>query len=225
MSAGNPVQIFIGVDPRQPVAYHALCDSIMWRTSRPVRFVPLLLKTLPIKRRGLTDFTYSRFLVPWLSDYEGYSLFMDADILVMEDIAELIDSADHTVDVQVLQDQPRFEWSSVMLFNNAKCRVLTPEFIDSPKNSLFDFSWADCVGSLAPEWNRCVGYSQDNSPAKLYHFTAGIPVWDETKGNHPEDALWIKQFRHMNSTASWTDLMGKSVHADSTLKRQRLRSM
>lgn len=219
----DPVRIFVGVDPRQPVAFTTLADSIYWRSSRAVAITPLVLKQLPITRRGLTDFTFSRFLVPWLCDYKGPAIFMDADVLVTGDIAELIDCADAAYDVQVMQEQPRFEWPSVMIFNCARCRGLTPEFIDNPKNMLYDFAWAQDVGSFPAEWNRCVGYEQHEGSAKLYHFTQGVPCWPETKGNHVEDDLWLRQHRHANGSVGWKELMSTSVHAQNTLERYHVR--
>jgi hypothetical protein len=224
--ARDPVRIFVGVDPRQPVAFTTLADSIYWRASRPVAITPLVLKQLPIKRRGLTDFTFSRFLVPWLCDFKGSAIFMDADILVMGDITELEAQANSAFyDVQLMKEQPMFEWPSVILFNNARCRKLTPEFIDNPANKLYDLAWAKDIGSFSQEWNRCVGYEQHEGPAKLYHFTQGIPCWPETKGNHPfHDQLWLRQHIHANGSVPWKDLMAGSVHADSTLKAYRART-
>ena len=59
-------KVFIGYDPRQPVAYNVLQHSIVIRTEYPVSITPLVLETLPITRKGLTPFTWSRFLVPFL---------------------------------------------------------------------------------------------------------------------------------------------------------------
>lgn len=223
--ARDPVRVFIGVDRRQPVGLSVLQHSIVWRSSRPVAVQPLILEQLPIKRRGLTTFTFSRFLVPWLCDFKGRAIFMDADILVRGDIAELLaqtDSLNH--DVCVMQDQPRFEWPSVMVFNNFRCGKLTPEYIEDPSNKLFDLAWARSVGTMPKEWNSCVGYG-DGSEAKLYHYTQGLPVWPETRGNFPEDDLWLDEHRRANSTVAWGELMGSSVHAPLTLKRYRARTI
>jgi hypothetical protein len=71
--------IFIGVDVRQPVAFTALQSSIIARASEPVAITPLLIDALPVKRRGLTDFTFTRYLPPYLMGYEGISLFLEND--------------------------------------------------------------------------------------------------------------------------------------------------
>ena len=73
-----------------------------------------MIQQLPLKRMGLTPFTYSRFLVPQLCNYEGWALFLDLDMLVQGDIAELFDLADESQAVMVVKSNARFEWASVM---------------------------------------------------------------------------------------------------------------
>jgi hypothetical protein len=224
MKPSTPIRVFIGVDERQPVGLTVLAHSIAWRSSHPVAIQPLILSQLPIKRRGLTSFTFSRFLVPWLCGYEGKAIFMDADILVNGDIKDLALCGHGDSEVLVMQDQPRFEWPSVMVFNNPRCRILTPEYIDDTRNNLFDFGWAKSVGTFPAEWNRCVGY-KDGDEAKLYHYTQGLPVWPETRGNFPEDRLWLDEYRRANATVAWKELMGSSVHAPLTMKLYRARTL
>lgn len=162
----------------------------------------------------MTDFTYSRFLVPWLCGYQGRALFLDADMVVTADIRELFELGDAS-DVQVMKRQQRFEWASAMLFNCARCRILTPEYVEDSSRALLDLKWAQSIGEFPERWNRCVGYSTERAPAKLYHFTKGIPCWPETQKN-PEDAVWFKAFEDANFTVSWSELMGNSIHARHT---------
>lgn len=205
------LRIFIGTDPRQPIAYSALSYSIARHASVPVSITPLVLSQLPITRRGLTEFTYSRFLVPYLCDYRGPAVFMDADIIVKGDIAGLFACGDAAAwDVQVMQEQERFEWASVMLFNCARCLVLTPEYVQNPANALFDFKWSKATGPLPKRWNQIVGYGPTEDAA-LYHYTRGIPIWPETRGN-PEDAHWLRAAKLAGSTCTYQELMGRSIH-------------
>src|SRR5512135_816786 len=118
LSLMDAIKVFIGFEPRQPLAYNVLQSSLHRNSASRVIVEPLMLHKLPISRRGLTEFTFSRFLVPWLCGYEGVAIFMDADIVVRGDIAELAAQADPQCAVQVMQEQQRFEWASVMLFNN-----------------------------------------------------------------------------------------------------------
>jgi hypothetical protein len=205
------LRVFIGRDPRQPIAYNVLADSIIRHASVPVSITALSLKALPIKRRGLTEFTFSRFLVPYLCGFEGIALFLDADMVVTSDIAELFAQANGADSVQVNRNQARFEWPSAMLFNCQQCRTLTPEYIDNQSNQLFDFGWAKSIGEFSSDWNKCVGYAPSGIDAKLYHFTKGIPVWRETRGN-TEDTVFHEAYKHMLHTVSHAELMSNSVH-------------
>ena len=180
----------------------------MRHAKRPVSITPLILSQLPIKRRGLTEFTYSRFLVPWLCGYQGQALFLDADMVVKGDIGELFFPFE--ADVAMMIEQAEFEWASLMMFNCERCTLLTPEFIDTRTNVLFDRHWARSIASLPSEWNHCVGYTQP-ADAKLYHYTQGIPIWTETRD--VEDKPFLEEAKAMLSTVSWSELMGNSVHA------------
>jgi hypothetical protein len=206
------LQVFIGIDPRQPLAYTVLQNSIIRRASKPVRIVPLLLSQLPITRRGLTEFTFSRFYVPGISRYRGVSIFMDADMLVLCDIYDLLEHHTCLNTVTVAQHQQHFEWPSLMIFTNAACKKLTPEFINSKDNKMFDFKWAKSIGNLPPEYNYCVGYDPPIEDAKIVHFTQGIPCFPETE-NSPYRKEWYEELEVATSTVSWKELMGNSVHA------------
>lgn len=211
------LRIFIGIDERQPIAYHVLVSSIQRRASKPVAITPLILDQLPMKRRGLTSFTYSRYLVPYLCNYEGQALFIDSDMLLLGDIAELFDSGTGaSVDVVPFAGNFAFERPSVMLFNCSECRDLTPELIETGTPQ--DFSWAKSVGKLSALWNHLVGYAPYNPDAKLIHYTQGVPGYKECRRcDYAQE--WYDEKEVMLSHCSWLEIMGNSVHAKPVLDR------
>lgn len=214
------LKVFIGYDPRQAVAFNVLAHSVMSRASQPVQIIRLQLNQLPIKRRGLTEFTYSRFLVPYLCGFEpGFSVFLDADMLCLGDINQLPPALlePRGDAVYVVKNERRFEWPSMMVFNNHMCEALTPESVENPANNLYDLAWAQSIGERPAEWNHLVGYDQPNPNAKLIHFTMGIPCWPETKGCEFSEH-WHKELKSANSTVSFESLMGKSVHVQHLAK-------
>lgn len=214
-----PLRVFIGYDSRQPLAYNVLAHSIVSRSSVPVAITPLILSQLPIRRRGLTEFTFSRYLVPWLCRYEGRALFLDADMVMVGDVAELFAQATGAA-VSVVMSQHPFEWPSLMLFECADCRTLTPEWIEDTTNDPAALRWAEAVGALPERWNHLVGMDELDAPdmPALHHFSQGLPCWPETQG-HPEDDAWKAALREMTRTCSWSDLMGSSVHRLPVLRR------
>lgn len=208
------VRIFIGFDSRQPVAYHVLSSSIMRRSSVPVAITPLVLDTLPITRRGLTDFTFARYLVPWLCNYEGTAVFMDSDMLVLGDVAEFEEVPEQSVRVVKFDEPHRYERPSVMHFNNALCDGLTPEYIQSGEPQAL--GWGS-VGGLDPDWNFLVGYEDKREGVKLAHYTQGVPGYKECRGCDFADE-WFCEREAMSASVSWLEIMGSSVHAPHVLK-------
>ena len=207
------LRVFIGYDPRQALSYNTLQFSIVRRAKKPVSITPLVIEQLPISRVGLTPFTFTRFLVPWLCDYKGWALFMDADMLVLDDISKLFELADDKYSVMVSKNKKRFEWASMMLFNCKKCKSLTPDYVGEA-DGLHTISWAneEEVGDLPRDWNHLVGYDSLNPAPKNVHFTQGMPCYQETRtSEHAEK--WNEEFRKLQFISPWVELMGKSVHA------------
>ena len=199
------ISVFVGFDPREAVAYHTFCQSVLENASQPVSFVPLVLQALPRYTEthgdGSNTFIYSRFLTPSLCDFDGWALFADGDMICRADIAELWSLRDPGKAVQVVQhdyqtkaatkylgnknqNYPRKNWSSVMLWNCAhpKNRALTPEFVMAQNGAfLHRFSWLDDadIGALPIEWNWLTTEYEDNPQAKLLHYTLGTPCFKD----------------------------------------------
>lgn len=199
------LSVYIGYDPRESVAFYTLAHSIARRSSIPVAVSPLMqahLKHLYRRARGpteSTEFSMTRFLVPALSGYRGWSLFMDCDMLCRVDIAALAAEIDRQPDKAVLvckheytprterkfldQVQTRYtrkNWSSLMMFNNERCRALTADYVNSASGlELHRFAWIDdaAIGELALEWNWLVGEYPYNPAARVVHFTIGGPYF------------------------------------------------
>ncbi len=226
----SPLRIFIGYDRHEIVAYHTLCQSIISTASQPVSFIPIALDHLkgvferPPHALQSTEFSFSRFLVPYLSGYSGWSLFMDCDILVRSDIAQLFAQADDRYAVRVCKhdyvpvSERKFldkvqtaykmkNWSSVILMNNARCKALTPDFVNTATGlELHQFKWLaseDEIGSLDLDWNWLVGEYPKKEDARVVHFTLGGPYFDEYKTADYADE-WFAESKKLNSVSQRT---------------------
>lgn len=223
------LRIFIGYDPRESVAFHVLAHSLLRRSSVPLSVSPLVrsqLKTVYTRPRGpteSTEFSMTRFLVPALSGYQGWSIFMDCDMLCRADIAGLAAEIERQPDKAVLVCKhdytPRTErkflghvqtkytrknWSSLMLFNNARCRSLTSDYVNTASGlELHRFAWIDdaAIGELALEWNWLVGEYEHNAHARIVHFTIGGPYFPEYRSCDYADE-WFAEFESMRQCAS-----------------------
>jgi hypothetical protein len=215
------INVFIGYDEAEPVAFNVLAHSIQIRTSEPVSITPLMLSQLkgvmtrPRHSLQSTDFSFSRFLVPMLSGFEGWSVFMDCDMIVIDDISRLWALRDDSFAVQVVkhshvpkeqtkfleQTQSKYEkknWSSVMVFNNARCRALTAEYVNTASGlELHQFHWLETealIGDIPPRWNHLVDYDPAVAAAdlSLLHYTTGGPYFDDYKDCGYAD-LWFAE--------------------------------
>lgn len=217
------VPVFIGFDPRQPIAYHVAAHSILSRASKPVSITPLKLSSLPIQRRGLTEFTFSRFLVPYLCGYQGYAIFVDSDVLCLGDIVDLLALAyldkvqSGDASVWVVKNARKFEWPSVMVFDCSRAQALTVDYVE--RGEPFSFAWAERVGELPAEWNHLVGYDRVEKQPRLIHYTCGVPIWPET-----ENCDFAREWRHernvMLNSVTFAELMGPSVHVEHMKRAQ-----
>jgi len=215
LAPGGRIPLVVGFDQREAVAYHTFCQSVLEKASLPVQFTPLAENTLAGYKETHTDgsnrFIYSRFLTPYLSDYAGWAIFADGDMVCQADIAELWALRDPTKAVQVVkhdyrtkanvkylgnrnENYPRKNWSSVILWNCAHeaHRVLTPAFVQRmPGSYLHRFSWLDdtLIGELPREWNWLAIEYPDNPQARLVHFTLGTPCFAEYR-DREMSPLW-----------------------------------
>jgi hypothetical protein len=210
------IRVFIGYDDNETVAYHVLTHSILRHATQPVAITPLAkshMQSFYSRERSAlesTDFSFTRFLVPYLSNYSGWSLFMDCDMLMTGDIAELWSLRDDTCTVMCVKhdyearDEVKFlgavqtkyekkNWSSVMMFNNERCTALTPEVV-ATETGLFlhQFKWLgndSLIGDLPTTWNYLVGEMTMPGVPKLIHYTLGGPYFESYR--HCEHAdLW-----------------------------------
>ena len=201
----KPIPIFVGYDPREAVAYHVCANSIIRHASCPVAIIPLALNLFKDYTETHTDgsnqFIYSRFLVPHLMDYTGHAIFIDGDMIVRSDIAELWQWRHKRYDVQVVkhnyetcmtekylgsknENYPRKNWSSVIIWNceSTANKRLTPEFVQrSTGAELHRFTWIrdEQIGDLPAEWNWLPDEYGPNCNADLLHYTLGAPCFHD----------------------------------------------
>lgn len=224
----TPIKIAIGVDSREIVAGVTAQNSILRRATGPVQFVPIALNTLggifnrDIPKLATTEFSFTRFLAPYLCGYEGWVIFMDGDVIVRDDISKLWDMRDDRYAVMCVKHdhrpkeetkflgntQTQYEkknWSSVMMMNTARCKALTPDYVNTASGlDLHRFRWLeseDLIGGLPEEWNHLVGWSGGKlADQKLLHWTQGGPYFTAYK-----DTKWADIWREENAFANSVD--------------------
>lgn len=206
------MKVFVGWDSREDIAYQVCKHSIV---SRNDEVEVTAIKQQELRDQGIynrdtdqlssTEFTFTRFLVPYLTNYTGWAVFCDCDIIFIEDIQQLFSFADEKyavmvakhdyvpeqgtkMDGKVQSQYPRKNWSSVILFNcgHPSNKTLTPELINSQTGQfLHRFQWLqdEEIGELHHEWNWLVNWYHepaDGNP-KAIHYTEGGPWFNNYK--------------------------------------------
>lgn len=200
------INIFIGYDSKEKIAYHVLSESILRNSTKPVSITPIYLPNIKDdflrERNNLssTEFSFSRFIIPHLMNYQGWALFMDCDMLMKADVEELWRLRDDKYAVQVCKHDyvprtetkflghiqtayPKKNWSSFMLMNCKKCTRLTPDYVNKASGlELHQFKWLEneeLIGSLPLEWNWLAGEYAYKENVKNIHYTEGGPYFEQ----------------------------------------------
>ena len=229
----TPLPIFIGYDPKESLAAYVLAHSISRRSSVPVTFTFLrqdvlrkVVYTRDVDEQASTEFSLTRFLVPSMST--GPALFLDCDMLMLADVADLFKLADDK-DVYCVQHDyepvsktkmeglaqhsyPRKNWSSLMLFNSPD--LSADDVNERSPAYLHQMVWADeSIGEIPLEWNWLVGeYGYHENP-KCLHWTLGGPWWPQYQAA-PYADKWYAELDNMMSEN------GGNISFDVTLKHE-----
>ena len=216
------VDIVVGFDQKESVAYHTFAQSVIENSTIPTRFMPLNIGSLTnykeTHKDGSNDFIYSRFLVPYLMNFNGWAIYADGDMVCLEDIKKLWDLRDDKFAVQVVkhdyktkiktkywgnknEDYPRKNWSSLILWNceHSSHKILTPEFIQKQTGAfLHRFSWIkdDEIGEIEKEWNWLAMEYEEKNDINLIHYTICTPCFKEYE-NTSLSSHWKKSFLNM----------------------------
>ena len=218
------LKVFVGWDSRENEAYDVCIHSLKKHASVELEILPIkrheLIKSGHYFREqpeaGSVEFTYTRFLAPYFSNFEGWSLFIDCDFLFTKDVAELFSLADDKyammcvkhdyipkntikMDGQKQVTYPRKNWSSCVLWNcsHRANKILTPYVVSTQSGAYlhrFQFAQDNEIGELPTEWNWLEGeYSKPATPPAVIHYTNGGPWFEECQDVDYGD-LWREAY-------------------------------
>lgn len=230
-------KIHMGYDLREKLAYQVAEFSIMRRTKKSEvsissinRYTCKNILDRPTRMDGnqlwdeisnapmSTEFAIARFAAFFLQK-DGWSLFMDSDMVCLDDIRNLFALANEDYAVMCVKHNhipkddekfhdagmiqttyPRKNWSSVLLINHnheANKRFTKHDLNTRRGLELHGFYWLSDneIGELPIEWNFLVDVNEGNlEEQKMLHYTNGSPAWEENWIPKPSDHLWNKEF-------------------------------
>jgi len=219
--------VFIGYDSREPIASKVCEYSLKHTTEEPLVVKHLKqdelrnkkIYTREIDKLASTEFTFTRFLVPFLMNYKGWALFCDCDFLWLDDVDKLFAQRDDKYAVMCVHHDytpkegvkmdgkqqtlyPRKNWSSMVLWNcgHPSNYQVIPAMVNKETGKFMHrFGWLKDseIGSIGHEWNWLVGWykePQDGKP-KALHYTEGGP--------------WFKNHEKVEYSDQWTAVANK----------------
>ena len=209
----EPMRVFCGLDESQIIAARVLEYSIRKHASRPVRFYPMMNVPTPVPKdpqnRGRTGFSFSRFHIPQLAGYRGRALYVDADMQVFGDIAELweLPFGEATV-MCTRQDTPPEQWKdsswfkpgrqmSVMLLDCSRLKWDIGEIVGGLDDGAYTYEqlmFELCIADpdqisdgIPPSWNHLEHFEPGET--KLLHYTV-VPRQPWKNDSNPLRTLW-----------------------------------
>ena len=216
MSTISQSQIYIGYEEREHKAYE-VCESSIKRRSN-IDIVKLRSQDIPEYNRDWgepqsTDFTFTRFWVPYLSDYKGWSFFVDCDFVFLADPLEILENVDPSKAVYVVKHpgyipNSQIKMDGIISIEHMNCQfyypitlsknsTLTPHYLNNyrPGIDFHQFRWLDDedIGSLPLEWNCMDDYYHLENP-KAIHYTDGGPWFDNYQETMYSD-IWNEEYK------------------------------
>jgi len=230
----SKLKVFVGYDSREDIAWQVCRHSIERLSSSQVEVHPLRqpalrelgLYTRPVDGAASTEFSLTRFLTPYVSAHDGWTLFVDCDFVFTRPLDALLPLLSPDKALYVVQHDyvpvnavkmdgkqqtvyPRKNWSSFMAFNGSHpaVRALTPTVVNAAHPSyLHRFEWVadDLIGALDLTWNFLEGeYPVPAHTPSAIHFTNGGPWFDNWRDVAFAD-IWLQErdaYLHVNPAA------------------------
>jgi len=215
----DTIRIFIGSDASQLLASRVLEWSLRKYSSLPLEIQILDASTVPqltepLRRRQRTGFSFIRFAIPELCAWQGRAIYLDADMQVFADIAEVWC---HPMNgkglVCTVQSQTPDAWKGKNIFQPGRqfsvmlldCSRLNWQVSDIFRDyEMGKVTYEDIMFKMTPtpnseidenlpaEWNHMETYIPGRT--KLLHYTVGYEQpWLNDRNARRE--IWMKDFR------------------------------
>jgi hypothetical protein len=229
------MRVFVGVDESQLLAAEVLEHTIRQHASGPVEVTPMTHVRAPMpkdkRNRPRTAFSFSRFAIPALCGYQGRALYVDADMQVFDDIAQLWQIPfDGAKVLCTNQPEPPEKWRgsghfhpgrqmSVMMLDCGRLDWDVAEMVrglDEGRYTYEQLMFDMCLlppeevtDGLPPEWNHLEHFEPGGT--KLLHYTV-VPTQPWKNDENPLRGIWEEAFvRAWDEGAIEPELLGRQI--------------
>lgn len=201
------VRVFVACTPSEWLPMKILEYSIRSHCSLDVEVYPIYKykKAVPVpqdpRNKARTPFSYQRFLIPEICDYQGKAIYLDSDMLVFSDISKIWNANFEGHQLLTVGDtlNGRKSQFSVMLLDCGMLKWDLANIINSMDKGvlsyqelMYEMSIVDSIGyDLPPEWNCLERF--DQSTCLLHYTDMHTQPWIslENKLGH----LWMQTLR------------------------------
>ncbi len=215
MLSTPPIKIYLGTQLEQSLAVEVLAYSIASHTHQPVQITPLYEAIeaagiqVPTPKdpqlRPRTPFTFQRFAIPALCQYQGKAIYLDSDMLVFRDISEVwqqsfVQESGEAADLLSVPEpvgSGRSPQYSVMFLNCEQLDWDVSKLVNQLERGTWSYQQfvlemspaASKVATLPPGWNDLERYEQNKTA--LLHYT-DMPRQPWLSVVNPLCAIWCK---------------------------------
>ncbi|MEQ8390604.1 MAG: glycosyltransferase [Thalassospira sp.] len=210
----EPIKVYVGADRSQELAVKVLEYSIKRHTKSPVEVISMVDLEIPepndLRQGQRTGFSFARWAIPELAGYKGRAIYLDADMQVFRDIADLWNVPFNGAKIAVLEPQRESannvhyskNESSVMVLDCEKCvwaleglveRLDRDYTYDGLMRDLCFLDETEIARTIPADWNRLETFPASTG---LLHFTL-MPTQPWVSARNPLGHIWIDEVRRM----------------------------
>ncbi|MEO8011305.1 MAG: glycosyltransferase [Dokdonella sp.] len=217
----STARIFCGADRSQQLPFEVLSWSIRRHASLPVEIRMFDNGSAPTpadpRHSAYTEFSFARFAIPALCGFEGKAVYIDSDMLVFGDIAELwrtpMQGARIAIEIGSRNQADHGKHAAVMLLDCARLdwhvdRIVGGLGMHYDYNALMAIDPllepGDMQERIASGWNDLDHF--DPARTRNLHFTE-IRTQPWVHAGHPHGSLWVDAVRAMLGDRSVSEAM------------------
>jgi hypothetical protein len=206
-----PARIFCGADRSQQLPFQVLAWSIRRHASIPVEIRTIDNGQAPVpadpRHAPYTEFSFARFAIPALCGHAGRAVYMDSDMLVFRDIAELwhtpMAGARIAIEIGSRDQADRGKHAAVMLMDCGRLPWVVDDIV-AGLGERYDYNALMAIDPLleagdmreliARGWNDLDQYHPERT--RNLHYTE-IRTQPWVHAGHPHGGLWVDALRQM----------------------------
>jgi hypothetical protein len=196
------IKVFIGTEEAQWLPTEVLKHSARRRSSQEIEFRELKEIPLNLKLKMYTGFSFYRFSIPEACQFQGRAIYLDADILVLSDLALLFNQDLKGKGVLARPQTSETWYTSVMLLDCAQLKHWKIHewvtLINANIASYHGTMWGDSnglnhkdFGPLEQSWNHL---DRADASTKILHYTH-VPTQPWKVPGHPFAYLFLQELK------------------------------